>query len=112
MIPFVKSISSSSPLVIPLISSSSTIGKPMFIAFLKKILAKEGAITHLIPANFNATGACSLLEPLPKFLPATMIEPAGVAAVGQRQVADAEVVGRPQHGQGILDRVAAFHAHQ
>ena len=51
------------------------IGKPIFIALLKKIRAKDTAITHLTPAYFNAKGACSRLDPHPKFFPATITTP-------------------------------------
>ena len=37
--------------------------------------AKDAAITHLTPAYFKAKGACSRLEPQPKFLPPTTITP-------------------------------------
>src|ERR671923_509643 len=37
--------------------------------------AKLSATTAEIPAYFNATGACSLLDPPPKFLPATTKSP-------------------------------------
>jgi hypothetical protein len=37
--------------------------------------AKLSAITAEIPAYFNATGACSLLDPPPKFWPDTIISP-------------------------------------
>src|ERR671935_2124258 len=37
--------------------------------------AKLSATTAEIPAYFKATGACSLLDPPPKFLPATIKSP-------------------------------------
>ena len=41
---------------------------------LRKMSAKLGAITALNPASSIAHGACSRLEPQPKFSPAIMIE--------------------------------------
>ena len=41
----------------------------------KKIRAKDLAMTHWIPSALMISGACSLEEPQPKFLPATMISP-------------------------------------
>ena len=48
---------------------------PMFMEFLKKILAKDFAITALIPAALIATGECSREEPQPKLFPATIMSP-------------------------------------
>ena len=76
MIPLLKSISNSSPFSIAFAASShSIIGNPIFIEFLKNILAKVDAITQLIPLDFIASGACSLDEPQPKFFFATIISP-------------------------------------
>ena len=41
----------------------------------KKIRAKDLAMTHWIPSALMISGACSLEEPQPKFLPATMMSP-------------------------------------
>ena len=41
----------------------------------EKIRANVSAITQLTPAAFMAMGACSLLEPQPKFFSATIISP-------------------------------------
>ena len=56
-------------------SSHSSIGSPIFIEFLKNILAKVEAITQDTPLSFITIGACSLDEPQPKFLVATIISP-------------------------------------
>src|SRR5574344_286980 len=53
----------------------SSIVKPMLIAFLKNIRAKDFAITTEIPLALIAIGACSLELPHPKFAPATIISP-------------------------------------
>ena len=50
-------------------------GKPMFMALRKKMRANDSAMTHLTPEYFNANGACSRLEPQPKFLPPTNMTP-------------------------------------
>ena len=54
-------------------SGHSIMGSPIFIEFLKNILAKLSAITQLIPEAFMAIGACSLEDPQPKFLPPAII---------------------------------------
>jgi hypothetical protein len=56
-------------------SGHSRTGRPMLIEFLRNIRAKDFAITHEIPAPLMATGACSRLEPRPKFLPPTTKSP-------------------------------------
>ena len=54
--------------------SSIIIGRiPLLKQLLKKISAKLGLITHLIPKSSKAQGACSLEEPQPKFFPAKRI---------------------------------------
>ena len=74
MIPLLKSISIISPSFMLFAASGFAItGSPMFIAFLKKILAKDSAIISFIPLAFIEMGACSLEEPHPKFSPAMMI---------------------------------------
>ena len=45
------------------------------MAFLKKILAKDLAITACTPKAFSTPGACSLEEPQPKFSPPTTKSP-------------------------------------
>ena len=45
------------------------------MAFLKNILANESAMTAGTPAALIDTGACSLDEPEPKFLPPRIISP-------------------------------------
>lgn len=47
----------------------------MLIAFLKKILAKDLAITACTPSALSTPGACSLEEPQPKFSPPTTKSP-------------------------------------
>jgi len=47
----------------------------MLMAFRKKIRAKLSAMTQEIPTAFSAIGACSRLEPHPKFRPATRMSP-------------------------------------
>jgi len=49
--------------------------QPIFMEFLKNILAKPRAITQFVPAPSNARGACSRELPQPKFSPATMMSP-------------------------------------
>ena len=66
--PFSRLTSSSSPVAILSVSHSMA-GRPIFIAFLKNILANDFAITQETPDNFMMAGACSLDEPSPKFLP-------------------------------------------
>ena len=39
----------------------------------KKMRAKDFAMMHLIPRAWITSGACSLEDPQPKFLPATMM---------------------------------------
>src|SRR5208283_4378490 len=55
--------------------SDSMSGSPILIAFRKKIRAKDGAMTATTPASRRARAACSLEEPHPKFLPATITAP-------------------------------------
>jgi len=47
----------------------------MFMALRKKMRAKLLAMTHETPAPSSAMGACSRLEPQPKFSPATTTSP-------------------------------------
>jgi hypothetical protein len=71
--PSVNLISNSSSVFIASMLLHSIIGSPIFIAFLKNILANDEAKIHLIPTDLRAIGAYSLLEPHPKFDPATNI---------------------------------------
>ena len=55
--------------------SSSTIGRNPFLKLLlKKMSAKDGAMTARKPDCCSAHGACSREEPQPKFLRAMRIE--------------------------------------
>src|SRR5690625_2930121 len=49
-----------------------TIGRPMLMAFLKKIRENDFAMIQDIPEDFNTLGAVSLDDPAPKLSPATM----------------------------------------
>ena len=51
--------------------------RPRLTALRKKIRAKESASTAEAPMLRRAIGACSRLEPQPKFRPATTIPPSG-----------------------------------
>jgi hypothetical protein len=53
----------------------SITGKPMFMALRKKMRANDSPMTHLTPEYFSASGACSRLEPQPKFFPPTRMTP-------------------------------------
>src|SRR5712692_4735738 len=55
--------------------SHSMVGRPRLIAFRKKIRANEFARIAEMPRALRATGACSRLEPQPKFTPATIMSP-------------------------------------
>ena len=46
---------------------------PFLKQLLKKMSAKEGAMTQRMPKSSSAQGACSREEPQPKFSPATRI---------------------------------------
>ena len=56
------------------LTGHSKIGKPILIAFLKNMRAKDFAMTHESPA-FYGIGACSREEPHPKLSPATITSP-------------------------------------
>ena len=74
IVPPDRSTSSSSPSSIKSETSPLVMtGSPIFIAFLKNMRANDSAITALMPLAFIASGACSLEEPHPKLLPATII---------------------------------------
>jgi len=74
--PLPRSYSTSSPVEKWALTPPQIItGSPWFTAFLKKILAKDSAITAPTPAPFRASGACSLLDPHPKFFPAMITSP-------------------------------------
>ena len=51
------------------VRSDSISGRPMLIAFRKKIRANDGAMTATTPASRIASAACSRDDPQPKFLP-------------------------------------------
>ncbi len=52
------------------LASSMTISRtPFFTQLLKKISAKPGAMTQRMPKSSSDQGACSRLEPQPKFSP-------------------------------------------
>jgi hypothetical protein len=80
--PFASAVPSDicSTIVSPVCTSSgrslqTIAGRPILIAFLKKIRAKDFAITACTPNAFRTPGACSLEDPQPKFSPPTTKSP-------------------------------------
>ena len=53
---------------------SSTGSSPTFVQLLRKMSAKLGAMIARNPASSIAHGACSRLDPDPKFAPASRID--------------------------------------
>jgi hypothetical protein len=70
-------------------SCGRTMGRMPFLKqLLKKMSAKDGAITQRMPKSSSAQGACSRDDPQPKFSPATRICAFAIGGLVQDEIGD------------------------